>query len=266
MAPATLFFDDEQYLRTVVAEKAQTTSAVEAAGAIRLAGCTPGCAVLDAGCGNGRHDWPLVRAGYEVVGLDSSRMLLSAAQRATPASRRPRFVPGSYTALPFGAATFNAVLCLGTALGYLSEAADREALREFRRVLAPAGRLVVEILHRGEIGARLCEHEERPLESGDVLRFERWFDRTRGVMRETQRLESGSTGGLPRAYELRVYSEHELRRMLEHAGFAIIERHASLAGKGDEPSPVTPLVLVAEAAERVPARLSSRRAGRSAPP
>jgi ubiquinone/menaquinone biosynthesis C-methylase UbiE len=266
MPPAALFFKDEQYLRTVVAEKAEAASAAEAHGAVRLAGCSPGSVVLDAGCGNGRHAWPLVRAGYEVVGLDSSRMLLAAAHRATPAARRPRFMPGSYTALPLGPGTFDAVLCLGTALGYLGEAADREALREFRRVLAPSGRLVVEILHRDEIGARLSEHEERPLASGGVLRFERRFDGTRGVMRETQRLENGTGNGLPRAYELRVYSEHELRRMLEDAGFAIIGRHASLAGNGDAPSPVTPLVLVAETAGRVPARLSSRRSGRFSPP
>jgi hypothetical protein len=38
----------------------------------------------------------------------------------------------------------------------------------------------------------------------------------------------------------------DLQRALEDAGFAIIGRHASLAGNGDAPSPVTPLVLVAE--------------------
>ena len=34
--------------------------------------------------------------------------------------------------------------------------------------------------------------------------------------------------------------------MLEDAGFAVIGRYASLAGEG-EPSPATPLVLLAEA-------------------
>ena len=156
---------------------------------------------------------------------------------------------GSYATLPFAPRSFDAVLCLGTALGYLGDEADRAALREFRRVLAPGGRLVIETLHRGELGARLSEHEERPLASGGVLRFERRFDRVRGVMRETQRLENGAGGGPPRAYELRVYSEHELQRMLEDAGFALIARHASLAGQG-EPSPATPLVLVGEPDER----------------
>jgi hypothetical protein len=46
-----------------------------------------------------------------------------------------------------------------------------------------------------------------------------------------------------------VYGEQELRRMVEEAGFAVIGRHASLDGEG-EPSPTTPLVLVAEVDRR----------------
>ena len=236
------FFDDKQYLRTVLAEKPPALSAAQAVEAARLAGCPPGALILDAGCGNGRHAVPLAGAGYRVVGLDGSEALLAAARRAVDGVRRPRFVRGSYAMLPFEPASFDAVLCLGTALGYVCEAADRAALREFRRVLARGGRLVIETLHRGEIGVRLREHEERPLASGDVLRFERRFDRARGVMHETQRLEEGKS---PRSYELRVYAEHELRRMLEQVGFAVVARHATLAGEG-EPSPATPLVLVAE--------------------
>jgi len=235
------FFDDKQYLRTVLAEKPAALSAAQAVEAARLARCPPGAMILDAGCGNGRHAVPLAGAGYRVVGLDGSEALLAAARRAVHGGRQPRFVRGSYSMLPFKPASFDAVLCLGTALGYVGDAADRAALREFRRVLARGGRLVIETLHRGEIGARLPEHEERPLASGDVLRFERRFDRARGVMHEAQRLDQAS----PRSYELRVYAEHELRRMLESAGFAVVARHATLAGEG-EPSPATPLVLVAE--------------------
>src|SRR5262245_43113100 len=266
MSASALFFDDKQYARTVVAEKPEAASTAEAQGAVRLAGCLPGSAVLDAGCGTGRHAWPLAGAGYRVVGLDCARTLLAAAQTHPRAGPRPRFVHGSYAALPFEPDSFDAVLCLGTALGYLGAAADRAALGEFRRVLAPAGRLVIEILHRGEIGARLSECEDRPLPSGGVLRFTRKFDRVRGVMREAQRLENGSGDGSPREYELHVYRERELRRMLEDAGFAVIGRHASLVREGEQPSPVTPLVLVAEAAEPAAPRLNPRRAGRSSPP
>jgi SAM-dependent methyltransferase len=245
MPAALSFFDDERYLRTVVAEKPPAQSAAQAHDAVRLAGCAPGALVLDAGCGNGRHALPLARDGYRVVALDSSGVLLSAARRAARGGAWPHFVRGSYAALPFPPGAFDAVLCLGTSLGYLGEQGDRATLREFRRVLAPGGRLVIETLHRDELGARLCEHEERPLARGGTLRFERRFDRARGVMREAQRLGDDPS----RTYELRVYGADELQRMLEHAGFTVIGRHASLAG-GGEPTPATPLVLVGSAGER----------------
>jgi ubiquinone/menaquinone biosynthesis C-methylase UbiE len=252
MHPAAPFFDDERFLRTIVAEKPAAESAAEASRAARLAGCRPGALVLDAGCGNGRHALPLAAAGYRVVALDCAHVLLTAARRAAGDSRWPLFVDGSYATLPFETGEFDAVLCLGTGLGYLGQEADRAALREFRRVLAPGRRLVLETLHRGEIGSRLSEHEERPLSSGAMLRFERRFDRARGVLRETQYLDDGTGESSPRSYELRVYDGDELRRMLERAGFSVIGCHASLAGAG-EPSSATPLVLVAEAGGRVPA-------------
>ena len=142
MLRAARFFDDPRYLRTVVAEKPAPESAAQALAAVRLSACRPGALVLDAGCGNGRHALPLARAGYRVVGLDRSRMLLAAARRAAAGAAWPRLACGSYAALPFGDGAFEAVLCLGTALGYGSDAQDRAALREFRRMLAPGGRLV----------------------------------------------------------------------------------------------------------------------------
>jgi SAM-dependent methyltransferase len=168
--------------------------------------------------------------------------------------------------LPFEAGSFDAVMCLGTALGYLGEEADRAALREFRRVLAPGGRLLIETMHLGEIGARLREHEERPLASGAVLRFDRRFDRARGVMHETQRLEDGTGDGSPRSYELRVYGEHELRRMLENAGFALNGRHASTRRRGRAVARYAARARGGGRSAPALARLRSPRVGRSWPP
>src|SRR5438034_5549126 len=205
MLPPMRFFDDPRYLRIAVAERTAGDSAVRALDAVRLAACPPRALVLDAGCGNGRHTVPLAEAGYRVVGLDRSPVMIGAARSAACAGERPRFLVGSYTALPFEAQTFDAVLWLGTALGYEGEAGDRQALRELRRVLGPRRRLVIETLHRGEIGARLGPHEERELPGGGTLCFDRRFDRSRSILHETQRLEDGITAGAARSYELRVY-------------------------------------------------------------
>ena len=242
MASAARFFDDPRYLSTVIAERDPADSTAQSESAARLARCGTGARILDAGCGNGRHSLSLARAGFHVVGLDRSR-------RAAGGARWPHYVRGSYATLPLKSAAFDAVLWLGTALGYLGGSGDRMALREFRRVLAPRGRLIIETLHRGALGIGLGEREERPLAGGETLCFDRRFDRRRGVMFEEQRLQDGVRADPPRAYELRVYGEDELRRMLEEAEFEVVGRYACLRGKG-EPSPITPLVLVAEARKR----------------
>ena len=258
MASAARFFDDPRYLSTVIAERDPADSTAQSESAARLARCGTGARILDAGCGNGRHSLSLARAGFHVVGLDRSRPLLAAARRAAGGARWPHYVLSSYATLPLKSATFDSVLWLGTALGYLGDSGDRMALREFRRVLAPRGRLVIETLHRDALGIGLGEREERPLAGGETLCFDRRFDRRRGVMFEEQRLQDGVRADPARAYELRVYSEDELRRMLEEAEFEVVGRYASLRGNG-EPSPITPLVLVAEVRKR---RCSSRLSAR----
>src|SRR4051794_38897150 len=111
MLPATRFFDDVRYLRTVRAERRPLESTARALRAAELAGCTTDATILDAGCGEGRNTVPLARAGYRVVGLDRSRALLAAAPKVAGS----RYVLGSYAALPFAPGTFDAVLLLGTA-------------------------------------------------------------------------------------------------------------------------------------------------------
>src|SRR5207244_10635181 len=118
LLPPMRFYDDRRYLRIAVAERTPGDSAARALGAVGLAACPPRALVLDAGCGNGRHTVPLAEAGHRVVGLDRSPVMIGAARSAACAGERPRFLVGSYTALPFEPQTFDDVLGLGTAVRY----------------------------------------------------------------------------------------------------------------------------------------------------
>src|SRR5947207_1958856 len=188
-------------------------SAEEPLAAVRLAGCKPGAFILDAGCGNGRHAVPLARAGYRVVAFDRSAPLLAAGRRSAGGARWPIFVRGCYSSLPFGTWRFDAVLSLGTALGYLGDAGDQRALCEFRRVLIPGGRLVIETLHREQLDAGFAVHEDRELPGGGTLRSDRSFDPARGILHEAQRLRDDAGWGPARAYDIRVYGIDELGSM-----------------------------------------------------
>jgi hypothetical protein len=246
------FFDHPLFLRTVRAERTDAASTQEALAAARLGTCEPGALILDAGCGNGRHALPLARAGYRVVAFDRSAPLLAAGRRSARGARWPMFVRGCYASLPFGTGRFDAVLSLGTALGYLGDDGDQRAVCEFRRVLVPGGRLVIETLHREELEAGLTAHEERTLPGGGTLRLDRCFDPACGILHEAQRLRTEAGWGPARAYDMRVYGIDELASMLKQAGFGQTAWYGSLAGAG-KPTPMTALVVVAQAPRRPPA-------------
>jgi SAM-dependent methyltransferase len=258
------FFDHPLYLRTVRAERTDAASAEEALAAARLAGSNPGALILDAGCGNGRHAVPLARAGYRVVAFDRSAPLLAAGRRSARGARWPIFVRGSYSSLPFGTGRFDAVLSLGTALGYLGDDGDQRALCEFRRVLLPGGRLLIETLHREQLDAGFAAHEDRELPGGATLRYDRGFDPARGILHEAQRLRDDAGWGPTRAYDIRVYGIDELGSMLGHAGFVDTRWYGSLFGDGG-PTPMTALVVVARAPQ-AQAPPSVRAIPRPAPP
>ena len=186
--------------------------------------------------------------GYRVVGLDRAPGLLAAGGRAAGGAPWPRFVRGDYLRIPFPDGSFDAVLNLGTALGYRGEREDIAALSEFRRVLARGGRLVLETAHRdaAEPGGALAEDAERPLPAGGTLRITRQFDARRGLLHEVQQLCDHDVWGPPHAYTVRLYAAAELDRMLARAGFGARALRGSLTGSG-APGQTGPLVVVATA-------------------
>ena len=100
--------------------------------------------VLDVACGTGvvtRLAAAQVGPGGQVVGLDlNPEMLARARASAVPEGAAVEWREGDAGALPFSAATFDAVFCqLG--LQYFPD--RQQAAREMYRVLKPAGRLVV---------------------------------------------------------------------------------------------------------------------------
>lgn len=103
----------------------------------------PGMRVLDAGCGGGRNLHYLMRAGYDVAGVDEEAARI-ASVRALAAELAPRldprsFVVASVTALPFEDACFDVVL--SNAVLHFSAGPEpfHRSLAEMWRVLAPGG-------------------------------------------------------------------------------------------------------------------------------
>ena len=103
-------------------------------------------AILDVGCGHGRHTKPAAKAGRRVVGVDLCRPLLAIGKDASAtALARIEWVVGDASSLPIRASAFDAALCVAV-LHHLPSRADRvAALAEVRRVLRPSGRAFISV-------------------------------------------------------------------------------------------------------------------------
>lgn len=97
--------------------------------------------VLDAGCGSGRLTVALAAAGCEVTGIDTNAgQLEQARDRAREAGVALGLLEADFNApLPFADASFDGVT---SRLALMAAADPAATLTEFRRVLAPGGRLV----------------------------------------------------------------------------------------------------------------------------
>lgn len=107
-----------------------------------LLGATPGCRVLDVGCGLGDDAAAmakLVSPGGAVVGIDGSRAMVEAARARHDGVEGLSFEVADAAALPFGDATFDACR-IDRVLQHIANPAP--VVREMARVMRPGGVLV----------------------------------------------------------------------------------------------------------------------------
>ena len=108
---------------------------------LRLLADVPVGTAVDAGCGTGRYARRLLARGYAVVGVDRAAAMLAIAARRCPGAR---FLQADIRRLPLASGSSSLVVCALT-LGHVARTGP--ALREFARVLAHGGSVVVSDLH-----------------------------------------------------------------------------------------------------------------------
>lgn len=112
---------------------------------MRRANLGPGERVLDVACGTGlgaRLAAREVGSGGRVAGLDVNPGMLAVARSATPPELPIDWYESGAEAMPLPDEAFDVVLCL---LGLQFVSDKPAAAREMRRVLAPGGRLVLNV-------------------------------------------------------------------------------------------------------------------------
>lgn len=175
---------------------------------VKAAKITPTDAVLDVACGTGDLSLLFAQAGAKrVVGLDYTAEMLDIA-REKKAHERIEYVQGDAQALPFEGDTFDA---LSIAFGLRNVGDPNTALREFKRVLKPGGRLL--ILEFSEPGFA-------PIRWGNDFYTKVVMPKTAALVAKDR---SGAYAYLPKSVE-KFFSREELATAVTGAGFAQISQ------------------------------------------
>ena len=237
----TLF--DELYLRTYARLDRDVDDEEEALGAVALAGVEPGADVLDAPCGYGRHSIMLARAGYRVVGVDRSPVLLDEARRRqVKANGRSGCRPTTASCRSRTRASTRR----STSSRHLATAARRVIAGRSASSGACCGRAARSSWRRCTATALMHIYQRRgwdPLPDGGLLLEERTFDYVAGEIETTHSLVEAGGKRESLTYRFRVYTATELVRLVEEAGFTAVECFGGW--EREELSRETRLILVA---------------------
>lgn len=132
-----------------------------------------GAAVLDLGCGAGRHAKYLASKGFDVTGLDLSEESLRKARVADSATLH--FIRQDMR-VPFGEGRFDHVLNLFTSFGYFEDLPDHlRVVHNIASALRPDGTVVIDYLNVIAAERRLVGSEE-VTRDGVTYRITRWAD------------------------------------------------------------------------------------------
>ncbi len=194
-------------------------------------GVAQGATILDLGCGTGRHAIELARRGYKVVGLDSSPVMLG---RAQDAARRANvdvtFVQGDMREMPFEDA-FDGVFSWDMSFGYFEEDKNAMVVALVRKALRKGGQFLLDVQNRDYVvhqSPAVAWFEGDRCICMDEMQVD--FITSRMRVKRTMIMDDGRSREIE--YSIRIYSLHELGRVLHEQGFRVAEVSGRLATPG----------------------------------
>jgi SAM-dependent methyltransferase len=194
-------------------------------------GIERGGAMLDLGCGTGRHAIELARRGYEVVGFDLSlAMLARAGDEAQEREAKLTFVQGDMREMTFEE-QFDGVYCWNTTFGYFEEDKNAAVVDRVHRSLRAGGLFLLDVANRDFLirqSPSLAWFEGDGCVCMDEMSVD--FITSRMKIKRTMMLDDGRSREIE--YSMRIYSLHELGKILHEHGFKVTEVSGRLATPG----------------------------------
>jgi SAM-dependent methyltransferase len=184
--------------------------------------------VLDLACGAGDHTVEFALRGYNVVGFDYSTGQLSLAEqrsrqraRAMTSPTLPSFIQGDMRELTYEE-DFDGVYCWSTSFGYFDDEKNLAVLQSVHRSLKQGGMFLLDVANRDYVarnapGLNWFEGDRCVCMDDTYLDF--FTSRLR--VKRTAMFEGGVSRELD--YSIRLYTLHEIGKLLHEAGFKVLE-------------------------------------------
>lgn len=203
-----------------------------------------GAALLDMGCGYGRHAILLAKRGFVMTAVDPSATMIEQGEvLAEEANVSVEFLHASAAQVAWQDA-FDGAICLMTTLGQITEGSDNvDLIQQVFQALKPDGKFMVEVPQLETAVANLKLMELFEDEQQRTL-IQRDFDPLSRVVTE---LFDISTKENSRSFVLkyRLFSDAELTEMLQQVGFTTTARFGNY--DGDPLLPESPnMIMVAQ--------------------
>jgi cyclopropane fatty-acyl-phospholipid synthase-like methyltransferase len=206
---------------------------------ITVLNCKPGAHMLDVPCGNGRLSFELAQHGYRVTGVDISEEFIdeandiasslpnpSAHADGTDRGAQVEFILGDMRTIE-GEALYDGAFCFGNSFGFMAYADMEKFLSGVAHALKPGARFVVNTGMAAE--SVLPDFEEQSChEIGDmsIEIKERYNAKESCVDSEYVFERNGEKESFFAKHW--IYTAAEIGRMLERAGFKVLDGYGSL--------------------------------------
>lgn len=201
-------------------------------------GLPNGARVLDLQSGLGRISVNLAKVGYDVIGVDISPLYLRLAEKWASKERltsKTKFyrtdARKAAKLLNMKGERFDAVVSIGTSIGYYGEEDDARTIRSLRSITNPGSLLVVETVNRDYLVKHFQEHsivERNGVEWHESRKLNLETSFMENSWRFYRKIRKSLRLVLSIPVSHRVYSLHELKKLLESAGWKPAESYGSL--------------------------------------
>ncbi len=202
-----------------------------------------GGVILDLACGGGAHSVEMSRRGYSVVGYDLSvTQLARAGELAQRNEQKISFLQGDVREMAFDQ-MFDGIFCWNASFGFFEEEKNLAILANVSKALKPGGSFLLDIPNRDFVV------RQQPMQSwfegdGCVCMDDMQVDfiTSRLTVKRTVMLDDGRNREW--VYSIRLYSLHELGKMLHELGFKVVQVSGQVATPGGFMGCYSPRVLV----------------------